>query len=114
MRARCQSEHESIPIPTPIQTMIWLIGNYCMEATHDGTRLFGQSVAIAHSDPEVLSQRRWGAVTFSTWPQRWVGAKLQLQQSVLSQAFMAKKTRVSRTSIAVAARPTRVFALPLD
>jgi hypothetical protein len=47
MRTRCQPEQGSIPIPiptptpTPILTMIWLIGNHCLEATPEGSRLFG-------------------------------------------------------------------------
>ncbi|MGI6303135.1 MAG: hypothetical protein ACOX52_19040 [Verrucomicrobiota bacterium] len=49
MRARSQPGQESIPIPiptpTPIQTMIGLIGNHCLEATRDGTCLFGRLLA---------------------------------------------------------------------
>jgi hypothetical protein len=45
MRARRQPEQDSIPIPTPTPTMIGRIGNHCLEATHEGARLFGSRLA---------------------------------------------------------------------
>ena len=50
MRARCQPEQESIPIPipiaTPILTMIGLVGSLCLEETHEESRLFGRALAV--------------------------------------------------------------------
>ena len=41
MRTKCHSEQESIPIPIPIQTMMGMIDNHCLEETHEGAGLFG-------------------------------------------------------------------------
>ena len=43
MRARCQSGQGSIPIPipTPIQTMVWWIGNHCLNSIDERERICG-------------------------------------------------------------------------
>jgi hypothetical protein len=84
MKAKRQPEQESIPIPipipipisinsinsississispTPIQTMIGLIGNHCLEATPEGAHLVAQplstrpNVMLRHSNRERYS-----------------------------------------------------------
>ena len=43
MRARCQPGQGSIPIPipTPIQTMVWWIGNHCLNSIDERERICG-------------------------------------------------------------------------
>jgi hypothetical protein len=46
MRSRCHTGKGSIPIPIPISIsiLIGLIGNLCLEATHEGGCLFGRAL----------------------------------------------------------------------
>ena len=52
MKAKCHTGRGSIPIPTPtpIQTMIGLIGNHFLEETHEEAGLFGYPLATADSE----------------------------------------------------------------